>query len=144
MNPRTRPLVYACSGCSSVAQLANDLAVALDRQGEAEMSCISGVGGGVPVLVRLARSGRPILALDGCALACVSACLNNVGVTPDTHLVLNQMGAKKRLHTDCQEEERQVVWLAVSGAARSLREQAAETMGLDAPSETAIQAGQAG
>lgn len=124
MNPQHRPLVYACSGCSSVAQLANDLAVALDRQCEAEMSCISGVGGGVPMLVNLARSGRPILALDGCALACAKACLNRAGVEPDTHLILNKAGAKKRYHTDCDDSERQVVWLTVSRAARELRERA--------------------
>ncbi|TAK94969.1 MAG: zinc-binding protein, partial [Aquabacterium sp.] len=41
-------LVYACSGCSSAAQLANHLAVRLDREGIAEMSCIAGVGGRVP------------------------------------------------------------------------------------------------
>ncbi|HAQ85985.1 MAG TPA: zinc-binding protein, partial [Pseudomonas sp.] len=41
------PLVYACSGCSNVAQLANTLAVRLDRAGLAEMSCIAGVGGRV-------------------------------------------------------------------------------------------------
>ena len=31
-----RPLVYACSGCSSAAQLANHVAVRLDRSGVAE------------------------------------------------------------------------------------------------------------
>jgi hypothetical protein len=46
------PLVYSCSGCSSAAQLSNHLAVRLDRAGLAEMSCIAGVGGQVPSLVR--------------------------------------------------------------------------------------------
>ena len=45
------PLVYACSGCSSVAHLANVLAMRLDRLCMAEMSCISGVGGGVGALL---------------------------------------------------------------------------------------------
>jgi uncharacterized metal-binding protein len=31
-------LVYSCSGCSNAAQLANHLAVRLDRTGVAEMS----------------------------------------------------------------------------------------------------------
>ena len=53
------PLVYSCSGCSSAAQMANQLAIRLDREGLAEMSCIAGVGGGVPGLVKTARSGRP-------------------------------------------------------------------------------------
>lgn len=114
------PLVYACSGCSSVAQLANDCAVELDRQGLAEMSCISGVGGGVPVLLKLARSGRPILALDGCALACTRACLSNAGVVPDQHLVLNRLGAKKRYHADCHDEEREQARLAIQSALQQL------------------------
>ncbi|MCB1967386.1 hypothetical protein CDO44_03055 [Pigmentiphaga sp. NML080357] len=59
------PLVYSCSGCSSAAQMTNHLALQLDRLGLAEMSCIAGVGGGVPALVKTATSGRPILALDG-------------------------------------------------------------------------------
>ena len=41
------PLVYSCSGCSSAAQLANHVALQLDRRGVAEMSCIAGVGGDV-------------------------------------------------------------------------------------------------
>jgi hypothetical protein len=73
---RNLPLVYSCSGCSSAAQAANYIALKLDREGEAEMSCISGVGGNVQHLVNIARSGRPILALDGCPLACTLHCLN--------------------------------------------------------------------
>ncbi len=123
-------LVFSCSGCSSVAQLANTCAVRLDREGKAEMSCISGVGGGVLPLVKLARSGRPILALDGCALACVSACLQNAGVIPDAHLVLNREGAKKRFHADASALEEEQVWLQVlakiAGMRPSLRS-AAET-----------------
>lgn len=116
------PLVYACSGCSSVAQLANACAVRLDREGLAEMSCISGVGGGVPSLVKLAQSGRPILALDGCALACVSACLSNAGVNADCHLVLNREGAKKRFHADASVEESEQAWQVVQQELRELLE----------------------
>ncbi|HWA38109.1 MAG TPA: putative zinc-binding protein, partial [Burkholderiales bacterium] len=70
-----QPLVYSCSGCSSAAQMANHIALRLDRLGLAEMSCIAGVGGDVKPLVRKALSGRPVLAIDGCALACAKACL---------------------------------------------------------------------
>ena len=103
------PLVYSCSGCSSVAQLANDCALELDRAGRAQMSCISGVGGGVPSLQKLAQSGRPILALDGCALACVKACLAQAGITATVHLILNQEGARKRFHVDAQPEEQALI-----------------------------------
>lgn len=95
------PLVYACSGCSNVAQLANTLAVRLDRSGLAEMSCIAGVGGRVAALVNKALSGRPILAIDGCPLHCALACLAQHGVTPDEHVTLSSYGLRKRYRQDC-------------------------------------------
>ena len=101
MTEKILPLVYSCSGCSNVAQLANTLAVRLDRAGMAEMSCIAGVGGHVSSLVNKANSGRPILAIDGCPLQCVKGCLAQHGVTASYHLVLSQRGLKKRYGEDC-------------------------------------------
>lgn len=94
------PLVYSCSGCSSVAQMANHVAVQLDRRGIAEMSCIAGVGGDVPHLLKIARSGRPIVALDGCPLACTKSTLARHGITPDHYHQFNDYGVKKRYHAD--------------------------------------------
>lgn len=96
-----KPLVYSCSGCSNVAQLANDLAVVLDREGSAQMSCIAGVGGKVKQLVKVAQSGRPILAVDGCPLNCVKQTLATVDVVPTWHIELTSMGYKKRDHENC-------------------------------------------
>lgn len=93
---KPRPLVYACSGCSDVAQLANEVALRLDHAGDAEMSCIAGVGGGVPGLVRTARAGRPVVAIDGCQMHCARHCLANAGVTPTEHVRLYERGLKKR------------------------------------------------
>ena len=94
------PVVYSCSGCSSAAQLANHVALRLDRGGAAEMSCIAGVGGDVPHLMKTARSGRPIIALDGCPLACVKSTLARHGIAPARHYQLQQYGVKKRTHED--------------------------------------------
>lgn len=99
------PLVYSCSGCSSAAQMANQMALWLDRAGQAEMSCIAGVGGGVAGLLRTARSGRPILALDGCVLACVHACLAQAGLRPDRHVLLSEHGVRKRPHSDFEQDQ---------------------------------------
>ena len=102
--PSSLPLVYSCSGCSSAAQLANHLAVRLDREGLAEMSCIAGVGGNVPALVARARkaavAGRPILAIDGCALACARACLQQRGLAPTEHVQLAEDGVRKTYRQD--------------------------------------------
>lgn len=80
--------------------MANHLALRIDRLGLAEMSCIAGVGGDVKSLVRTARSGRPILALDGCPLHCVSRILERHGLEPTWHFDLSRLGVEKRLHTD--------------------------------------------
>ncbi|HEX7046797.1 MAG TPA: putative zinc-binding protein [Gammaproteobacteria bacterium] len=111
------PLVYSCSGCSSAAQLANTLAVRLDRAKVAEMSCIAGVGGGVKSLVnkakRAAASNRKIVVLDGCHLQCARHCLDNQGVTPDVHLRLNELGIRKEYHADVDAAETERVYKTV-------------------------------
>lgn len=120
--PGKPPLVYACSGCSSAAQMANQLALWLDREGAAEMSCIAGVGGAVPGLVRTAQSGRRILALDGCVLACVSACLAQAGVNADRHVLLSRYGVRKRKHADFDPGEAQALYReCVLPLARAMR-----------------------
>lgn len=95
MSNNIEPLVYSCSGCSNVAQLANDVALELNARKIAQMSCIAGVGGKVKGLVKLAKSGRPIVALDGCKLHCVKACLAEVNVQPYIHLTFTDSGKKK-------------------------------------------------
>lgn len=101
---RKLPLVYACSGCSSAAQAANYIALKLDRDGFAEMSCIAGVGGNVPHLVKIAQSGRPVIAIDGCPLACTRACLAQREVKADMHIFLQEHGVKKQYHADFDRE----------------------------------------
>ncbi|MFC4323129.1 putative zinc-binding protein [Litchfieldia salsa] len=82
------PLVYSCSGCSSAAQTANMIAIRMDREKVAEMSCIAGVGGDVKPLVRTAKSGRDIIAIDGCPLSCCKSTLARHDVQPKYHFNL--------------------------------------------------------
>ena len=98
--PAEKPLVYSCSGCSSAAQMANYLALRLDRRGMAEMSCIVGVGGNVKKLVKTAKSGRKIIVIDGCQLACSKACLWQHSLNADLYIELTSMGVSKESHTD--------------------------------------------
>jgi uncharacterized metal-binding protein len=100
-------LVYSCSGASNVAQLANHIAVRLDRSAIMQMSCIAGVGGDVRSLVRTATSGRPVVAIDGCPLACAERTLAAKGVTPARVIRLHEHGLRKRHHTDFTDAERE-------------------------------------
>ena len=103
-------LVYSCSGSSNVAQLANYIAVRLDRLGLAEMSCIAGVGGDVGALVRKATSGQPVVVIDGCPLACSETVLAARGVAPERVVRLHERGLKKRRHTDFDDEQREMLF----------------------------------
>lgn len=109
-----RPLVYSCSGCSSAAQMANYLALQLDRKGFAEMSCIAGVGGNVKKLVRTATSGRKMMAIDGCALSCSKACLSNHGIVPDIHIDLSSLEVKKLKHEDFDKEQAEKIFTTLT------------------------------
>ncbi|MBC9071184.1 putative zinc-binding protein [Thauera sp. CAU 1555] len=114
------PLVYSCSGCSSAAQLANRLALDLDALGVAEMSCIAGIGGKVPALLKIAHSGRPILALDGCVLACVRETLATEGIVPAEHVRLDLLGVKKRKKTGFDPAQATALLPALADTARRL------------------------
>lgn len=115
------PLVYSCSGCSSAAQMANDLAIRMDRAGQAEMSCIAGVGGDVPSLVKVAKSGRTIIALDGCPLACARSCLARHQVTPTAHFELSDYKIKKVKHQNFDPEQAQAVYQEIIHALKESR-----------------------
>jgi uncharacterized metal-binding protein len=106
MKPHPKPpLVYSCSGASSAAQMANHLAVKFDRLQVAEMSCIAGVGGDVKPLVQTAKSGRRIIALDGCPLQCVAKILLRQGLQADKHYDLSKLEVKKQMHADFDPQE---------------------------------------
>lgn len=91
-----RPLVYSCSGCSNVAQLANDIAIRLRDEGYAQMSCIVGVGAGVKPLVLEAKKDRPIIAIDGCSLKCSYHCLKNLNISVEQHVEIARDFALKK------------------------------------------------
>ncbi|MCL7745773.1 putative zinc-binding protein [Halalkalibacter alkaliphilus] len=100
MKKTNLPIVYSCSGCSSAAQTANMIAVKMDREKVAEMSCIAGVGGDVKPLVKTAKSGREIIAIDGCPLSCCKSSLARHDVAPKHYFVLSDFNVPKRKGED--------------------------------------------
>lgn len=93
---QSKPIVYSCSGCSNLAQMAHNISLNLDCDGIAEMSCISGVVGKVGPIVDLANSGRPIIAIDGCGLSCTKSCLEVSGLKADYYYKISDLGFEKR------------------------------------------------
>lgn len=85
------------------------------------MSCIAGVGGQVPTLLRLARSGRRILALDGCPLRCVQGCPQQAGLQADLSIELSDHGVIKRKHADFDNADAERLWPQLVAAAQALQ-----------------------
>lgn len=89
--------------------MANHLALRLFHEGKAEMSCIAGLGGDVPSLVKVAKqaveAGRPIVAIDGCALTCVKHTLARHGVEPTVSHELQHYEVRKIKGQDFDPDE---------------------------------------
>lgn len=91
-----KPIVYSCSGCSNLAQMAHNISLNLDGDGIAEMSCVAGVIGKVGPIMALANSGRPIIAIDGCSLSCTKSCLEASDLKADYYYLISDLGFEKR------------------------------------------------
>jgi len=76
--------------------MAHNISLTLDGDGIAEMSCISGVVGKVKPIMDLAKSGRAIIAIDGCELGCTKACLDNSNLNVDHYFKISDLGFEKR------------------------------------------------
>jgi uncharacterized metal-binding protein len=93
--PLSKPIVYACSGCSDAGELTDSVARALARTGVAEMSCLAGIGGRVRSLVNKAERAESILVIDGCPLNCARNTLQLAGFQDFQHLELHRLGFRK-------------------------------------------------
>ena len=87
--------VYACSGASNLGQLANEIAVRLDRLGLADLACATEVGaeGGDEK-----GSSKPVLAISGCTSACCAAMLARNGIAVSRSVILAERGIAKAKH----------------------------------------------
>ena len=104
--PAANVVVYACSGASNLGQLANEIALRLDRLGLAERACLTEVGaedGGAP-----GSSERPVLSISGCVSGCCAAMLARHGVKPVRSVVLAERGVANAKHVlvDGEDTER--------------------------------------
>jgi len=60
-------IIFACSGCADVGELADQAARKLARDGAGQMFCLSGIGGRVSAIRKATEAAHSIVAIDGCA-----------------------------------------------------------------------------
>jgi len=88
-------LIFSCSGCADVGELADQAARKLNRDGAGKMFCLAGVGGRVSGILKTTETAQSILAIDGCPLDCTKKTLEQAGITRINHLRLNDLGFEK-------------------------------------------------
>lgn len=87
-------LIYACSGAADVGEIADQVARRLRAEGFTKMTCLAGIGAGLPNYVQSAKGMDENITIDGCPVACAKKTLEKIGVTP-TSYILTDMGLVK-------------------------------------------------
>lgn len=100
-----RTVVYGCAGASNTGQLANAAAVRMTRRGTGRIGCLGGVVSGQKGFVTAARLADEVVAIDGCEVGCAKKTLEAVGVTPDRHVVVSDLGIEKSGDLTLKDEE---------------------------------------
>jgi uncharacterized metal-binding protein len=88
-------LIFACSGAADVGAIADQAARKLTRDGAGKMFCLAGIGGRINGIMKTTESAGKILAIDGCPLNCVKACLEKAGFSKFAHFQLADLGLEK-------------------------------------------------
>ena len=87
-------LIFSCSGCFGVGELADRAARQMEKDGLGKMSCLAGIGGRVSGLMMSAEAASAIVAIDGCPLNCSQKTLSQAGFDRVTHLCLADLAFK--------------------------------------------------
>jgi uncharacterized metal-binding protein len=88
-------LIFACSGAADVGALSDQAARKMTRDGDGKMFCLAGIGGRVSGIMKTTEAADDILAIDGCPINCVKACLETAGFSDFKHLQLADLGFEK-------------------------------------------------
>jgi uncharacterized metal-binding protein len=93
----SKPLGFACSGCSFAGRLADQLARHLDQRGDAEMSCLAGIGAHRPGFIAK-LTNREVWVIDGCPIECARGVFEQANHSDaiTRHIRLDDHGVRKQ------------------------------------------------
>jgi len=89
-------IVYACSGCADVGEVADQVSRKLRKDGFAtpKASCLAGIGAGIKPFIDAAKSADTVITIDGCEILCAKKTIENIGLHPQS-IILTEMGLEK-------------------------------------------------
>jgi uncharacterized metal-binding protein len=94
-NGGRKVLLYACSGAANVGEVADRACRELQAAGEAGMSCLAGLGGGIEDLIERAREADLNVVVDGCDIDCGRAVFERVGLSNFIQVRVTDLGVEK-------------------------------------------------
>jgi len=96
-------LVYSCSGCADVGEIADQVARKLTRDGYGKMTCLASISAGISGTIASAKGADENVAIDGCSVSCARKTLENIGVKPTEAYILTDMCLEKGKTTVSEE-----------------------------------------
>ncbi|MFN3406015.1 MAG: putative zinc-binding protein, partial [Cytophagaceae bacterium] len=90
---------FAVAVVSGAGQIAYKLALVLNENGIAEMSCLAGLASGGKTFLHKIKN-RKVWIIDGCSIECSKRILHNNKINAEKHISLAKIGIKK--NTDPQ------------------------------------------
>lgn len=88
-------LIYSCSGCAGVGEIADQVARKLNREGYGKMTCLASISAGISGTIASARGADENITIDGCSVACARKILENINIEPDKSYILTDMWLEK-------------------------------------------------
>jgi len=88
-------VIFSCSGCADVGELADQAARKLTRDGAGRQACLAGISGRISGILKSTEVAQSILAIDGCPLDCTRKTLDIAGIARINHLRLSDLGFEK-------------------------------------------------
>jgi uncharacterized metal-binding protein len=98
--PDVSTILCACAGDSNAGQAANQAAIDLHIEGIGRILCREAVAQRNEDMLSSGRRAERIVGIDGCAAACTKKTLEQAGLPVTDHVVVTDLGIRKRPHND--------------------------------------------
>ena len=83
-----------------MGQIANRAAIKLTQDDWGRYFCLAGIGGHVPGMIESTKSGKMLVAIDGCAVSCAKKTLEHAGFHIDEYVQVTELGIEKNHNFD--------------------------------------------
>jgi len=93
---KKKVLFYACSGGANVAEIADQAARQMMKEGCGPMFCLAGLGAGIESMVKTAKEADLNVVFEGCPVDCAKKIFDNNGLKNYVQIRVTDLGIEKK------------------------------------------------